>query len=132
MVQIVRKNVIMIVLLISSVFSYSGCVVLIAGGLGAVGGYAVSPDTVEGIVDREYLEVWDAAVEVVGIMGTIDDKDEKAGYMLARINGAKVEINILQFTKSNVQMRVKARKTFFPKISVAQEVFVKTMKYLGV
>lgn len=131
MAQLVYKRVLAVLLLLSSVFSYSGCVVLIAGGLGAVGGYAVSPDTVEGMVDRDHIEVWDAAVEVIGIMGTIVEKNNNAGYILAKVHGAKVEVNVLQFSSRNVQLRVKARKMFFPKISVAQEVFVKIVKYLG-
>jgi hypothetical protein len=131
MAQLFCKRVLTVLLLVSSVFSYSGCVVLIAGSLGAVGGYAISPDTVEGIVDRDYVEVWDAAVDVIGIMGAVQEKDDQTGYILAKVHGARVEINALQFSSRNVQLRVKARKMFFPKISVAQEVFVKIVKYLG-
>ena len=36
------------------------------GGVGAVGGYIVSPDAVEGITEHTEDEVWDAAIEVDG------------------------------------------------------------------
>ena len=118
--------------LLLNVFSSSGCIVLFASGLGAVGGYAVSPDTVEGVVDRTYIETWDAAVEVARIMGAVESQDEELGEISALIHGARVHINIYQFSADTVQVRVKARKTFFPRISIAQEVFIKIMKYLDV
>ena len=48
-------------------------------GLGAVGGYVVSPDTVEGITENEEMIVWDSAIEVVTIMGLIKEQHEDGG-----------------------------------------------------
>jgi len=126
-----RSKILAILLLFSSVFSYSGCVVLVAGGLGAAGGYAISPDTVEGVLGRDFNAVWDAAVEVTNMMGVAQEKNEQGGEIVAKISGATVTINLFQFSSDTVQLRVKARKSLFPKISVAQDVFVKIVKYLG-
>ena len=45
----------------SGIFSAQGCVYLVVGSVGAIGGYVVSPDTVEGTVERDFQEVWDSS-----------------------------------------------------------------------
>ena len=39
-------------------FSTSGCVMLVVGAAGVVGGYVISPDTVEGSIGRSMEETW--------------------------------------------------------------------------
>ncbi len=120
-----QKNMFLVVLMLIFSLSTSGCVYVIAGGLGALGGYAISPDTVEGDEEVDYDTLWDSAVEVVGIMGLIQTKDYKLGNIEAKINGASVIIDIAQISSSEVRMRVKARKNMLPNIKIAQDVFVK-------
>ena len=105
----------------------SGCVYLVVGGIGAVGGYIVSPDTVEGITDNDVALVWDTAIETVSIMGLIDESEEASGMILASIHGAKITITIVSLNVSTTKLTVKARKSFLPRISLAQDVFVKIM-----
>lgn len=113
------------------VFSLTGCVYMIIGGVGALGGYVVSPDTVEGILtDKEQDDVWQAAVDVISIMGIISERSEPGGVIVAKIQNAKVQVTIFQMSKSTVRLTVKARKTFFPKIRIAQEVYVKIVNEL--
>ena len=109
----------------------SGCVYMIVGGIGALGGYVVSPDTVEGIITGKDLEeVWDAATEIVGIMGIVREQNEKSGIILAKIQGTKVTVTISRISQSSLKLTIKARKAFLPKIKVAQDVYIKIVDKL--
>ncbi|MDP2653716.1 MAG: hypothetical protein Q8Q08_06755 [Candidatus Omnitrophota bacterium] len=104
----------------------SGCVYMVIGGVGALGGYYVSPDTVEGILtDKQQDDIWDASVDVLSIMGIITERSEPGGVIMAKVQGAKVTINITQISQSSVKISVKARRAFFPKIRLAQDIYVK-------
>jgi len=100
---------------------------LVVGGIGAVGGYIVSPDTVEGTTHNDTVTIWDAAIEVVSIMGLIEEKSEAGGVILAKISGAKVTITLTPVNQTTTKVTVKARKAYLPRISLAQDVFVKIM-----
>ena len=50
-VSLIRKKLLTNTLLVTLVSLGSGCVYVIVGSLGALGGYVVSPDTVEGLID---------------------------------------------------------------------------------
>ena len=118
-------------LMVPLLASLSGCIYLVVGGIGAVGGYIVSPDTVEGITENDIEAVWDTAVEMVSIMGLIEEKNEVGGMLLANINGAKITVTILSLSPTTTKVTVKARKAYLPKISLAQDVFVKIMSRLN-
>lgn len=127
----VLKSKILIMLMIPFLLFSSGCIYLVVGGIGAVGGYVVSPDTVEGISDHEMSAVWDAAVEIVSIMGKIKEENKETGMISAVVAGSKVDINIISLSKGSVKLMIKSRKHKLPKISVAQDIFVKIMNYLN-
>jgi hypothetical protein len=113
--------------------SLSGCFYLAIGGVGALGGFSVSPDTVEGITSSNESTIFDTAIEICSVMGTILEQQQDAGMIVAKINGAKVTINILpvgMVGKDNFKLIVKARKINLPRISLAQDVFVKIMSKL--
>ena len=111
--------------------SMSGCVYLVVGGIGALGGYVISPDTVEGMTKSDMDSVFDTAHDVLAIMGTINEEHKEGGILIARVNGVKVTVTLSNPTPEMVKVNVKARKAFFPKISVAQDVFVKIMSQLS-
>lgn len=106
-------------------FLASGCVYVIAGGVGVLGGYAMSPDTVEGETESDYDTLWDAATEILSIMGTVNTKDYKLGTVDGTVSGARVTIDLSQVSSSEVRLRVKARKNMLPDIKSAQDIFVK-------
>ena len=126
-----NKNFLTILLCAFLAISFSGCVYLVVGTVGALGGYVVSPDTVEGITANNKDSLWDSAVNVVSIMGLIEDQQKSSGIMIAKVNGAKVTITIMPLNQSTVKLSVKARSTLLPKISVAQDVFVKIMSQVN-
>ena len=108
----------------------SGCVYLVIGGLGALGGYVVSPDTVEGYTSLSEEDLWDEAVNVISIMGVISEKKEDSGIILAKVQGAKVTATIQPVGTASVKITIKARKAFFPKIRIAQDIYIKIMSNL--
>ena len=107
-----------------------GCVAAVIG-TAALGGYAISPDTVEGLTARDEDAVWDAVVEVLSIMGRVTEQYEQKGMVVAQVSGAKVTVTIYTMSQKTVKLRVKARKSFLPKIAIAQDVFAKIMNYLN-
>ncbi len=124
------KNLLVVVLLVPMLLSFSGCIYLVVGGIGAVGGYIVSPDTVEGTTENDVMIVWDTAIEVFSIMGLIEEENEAGGMILGKVNGAKVTATIVSLSPTTTKVTVKARKAYLPRISLAQDVFVKIMSRL--
>ena len=125
------KNLLVMALLIPLLTSFSGCIYLVVGGIGAVGGYIVSPDTVEGTTENDAAIVWDMALEVMSIMGLIEEENETGGMILGSVSGAKVTITIASLSADTTKVTVKARKAYLPRISLAQDIFVKIMSRLG-
>lgn len=107
----------------------SGCVYLVVGGVGALGGYVVSPDTVEGVLDNKAQgDVWQAAVDIIGVMGIIEESNEPGGIILAKIQGTKVTITIMEISPDTVKLSVKARKAFLPNIRLSQDIYSKIVQ----
>ena len=108
----------------------NGCVWLVVGGVGALGGYVISPDTVEGVTSHSAEELYASAVKVVGIMGHIEAKNKTAGEISAQIAGAEVNVTVIPMNTQTARVRVKARKFFLPKIQTAQDVYIKIIEQL--
>jgi len=122
----IRQNLVVLFAVCALVFN-AGCIYLVVGGIGAVGGYIVSPDTVEGLTDNDVAMVWETATETISVMGLVKESEEASGMILASIHGADITITITALSPSTTKMSVKARKSFLPRISLAQDVFVKIM-----
>ncbi len=126
-----NKQFLLGALIIPLTLCFSGCIYLVVGGVGALGGYVVSPDTVEGLTENDQLAVWDSTIEILSIMGIILDQNESTGVLLAKVSGATVTITITSLNQSTSKVNVKSRKAFLPKIKVSQDVFVKIMTHLN-
>jgi len=122
------KNIFLLFAVCTFCLFASGCIYVIAGGVGALGGYAISPDTVEGESTTSYDTAWDSAIEVLGIMGTVTSKDYKQGTIVATVDGSKVTMDVSQVSSDEVRLRIKARKNMLPNIKIAQDIFVKVKK----
>lgn len=108
-----------------------GCAPLIIGtvaAVGAVGGYAVSKDTVQGETDRGYSSLWQSAVEVAKIRGTIVNDNPTTGYIELKADSSRVWIRLVRLTRATTRLRVSARKFRLPNLSLAQDIFVKIME----
>ncbi len=111
------------------IIGVSGCVPLIIGGtVGAVGGYAISKDTVQGETDISYDRLWDAALTVSRIRGQIKVEDRIKGYIELTAESSRVYIRLVRITEATTRLRVQARKYHFPNMNLAQDIFIKIME----
>lgn len=125
------KLLIFIGLIFCSTVFFSGCVFLVGGAVGAASGYAaLSPDTIEGMVDKENDNVWDASIRVANILGDVKFKDPNKGYIEAEVGKSKVNIIIEKITEETTKIRIKARKLYklMPDLGLAQKVYTKIMQ----
>lgn len=120
------KRILLSLFLAGLIFSTGGCVYLVVGGVAAMGGYAISPDTVEGtIAGRNTQDVWQSAVDTISIMGIIEEKNDISGILIANVQGAHVTVSVAEPVTDNVKLRVKARRGIMPKIKLAQDIYNK-------
>jgi hypothetical protein len=119
-----------ILFLIPCIFvSISGCAPLIVGGaVGALGGYAISKDTIQGETDKSYDGLWEAAFTVSKIRGEIKYENKTKGYIESEAESSKVYVRLIRLTVSTTRLKVSARKYHFPNMSLAQDIFMKIME----
>lgn len=110
-------------------FNILGCAALIVGSaVGAIGGYAISKDAIQGETDKSYDTLWGAALTVSKIRGQIKYENETKGYIELEAESSKVFIRLIRLTAATTRLRVSARKYHFPNLSLAEDIFVKIME----
>ena len=130
MIHRLRNNILALYLVVLFSVGICGCGVVIVAGLGALGGYVISPDTVEGVVGYSDKELYTAAIDILSIMGTINEQLKSQGHIVANVAGATTTLDIIPMSKSSTKFRVKARKWVFPKMAIAQDVYMKIVRRL--
>ncbi|HTY44483.1 MAG TPA: DUF3568 family protein [Patescibacteria group bacterium] len=106
-----------------------GCAPLIVGGiLGGVGAYAVSKDTIQGETDKPYESLWESAVKVARIRGTVRQEDVTKGYLELQTDSGRIWITLIRLTQATTRVKVSARRFHMPNIALAQDMFVKIME----
>ena len=105
----------------------SGCIFIVAG-VGALGGYAISKDTIQGETDSGFEDVWQASQEVLDVMGLIHTEYKSKGEIEAKVNSSDVKILIEELTSKTTRLRVSARKYLLPDISLAQKIYIKIVQ----
>ncbi len=132
--QIVKTNpfnrMFLFPVLFAVLLSISGCIFIIAGTVGAVGGYAITRDTIQGEYDAKFDDAWKSALETCSTLGTITIKDTHKGTIEALVERAKVRVEITQLTREAIRVKVKARKGIFPRMGTAEKVFVRIVQKL--
>jgi hypothetical protein len=108
----------------------SGCAALIVGGAaGALGGYAVSKDTIEGDSDKAYESLWDSAMTIAKARGTIKQENQQRGYIELETDSSKVHIRLTRLTRATTRVRVSARNKYhLPNLNLAEDIFAKIME----
>jgi hypothetical protein len=106
----------------------SGCAPLLFVAAGGVGVYAISKDTVQGDSDTPYESIWDAAIKVAKIRGTIQQEDFNKGSIEVDVRPNKVWIRFERLTLATTRMRVSARRYHLPNRDLAQELFIKILE----
>lgn len=113
-------------LLAASLTLFSGCAVFLLGA-GAAGGYAISKDTVEGVVEKPLDRVYGASRDVLMREGFIRLEDKPHGAIEGEVKKSQVNIEVVQLTQNTVRIQVKARKGYklIPDIDLANELYNK-------
>lgn len=106
----------------------SGCVPILLGGAGALGGRAISRDTIKGNSDKSYKTIWKSSLRVARIKGKITKENQESGEIEFEVKPSRVWITLTKLTDSATEIKVKARKYSLPNLELAEEVFVKIME----
>ena len=105
------------------VLAGAGCAPILIGA-GAVGGYAISKDSISNTFDLSMDHVYDISRQVAEKEGLVTLADAKRGLIRTQVPGAKVTITIRRLTSRTVELKVKARNdAWLPKIDIAQSVY---------
>ncbi len=100
-----------------------GCAPILVGA-GAVGGYAISRDTIKNTFDLEASHVYRVSREVVGELGLIVGEDQAHGRIQADVQGTKVTVTVSPVSERSVELKVSARRNvIFPKVDIANTVY---------
>ena len=124
------KNLFLFPVLFAALLTISGCVFVVAGTIGAVGGYAITRDTIQGEYDAKFDDAWKSALDTCNTLGYITTKEKYKGTIDATVERAKVRVEITQLTQEAIRVKVKARKGIFPRMGTAEKVFVKIVQKL--
>jgi len=107
----------------------AGCIPLIIGGaVGALGGYAISKDTIQADTDKPYDSLWDAAETLAKLRGSVKKTNPVSGYLELQIEASKVYMRLIRMTPTVTRIRISARKYHLPNLDLAQDLFVKLME----
>lgn len=121
-------GLVVVVLLVSA----AGCVaplLLVGVAAGGVGVYAAGKDTIQGDTDTAYDQLWDAAIRVSRIRGTIKQDNYGGGYIELESSGSKVWVRFSKLTAATTRIRVSSRnKLHMPNINLAQEMLIKILE----
>lgn len=124
-----RKNLFSLILALSILTTVSGCVPLIIGSaVGALGGYAISNDTIQGETDKLYDSLWSSAQMMSRARGVIRQEDSSGGSIELEVESSRVWIKLIRLTQATTRLKVSARKHHLPNLSLAQDLFVKIME----
>lgn len=117
--------------LLLSLLLFSGCPLFLLSA-GAAGGYAISKDTIEGMLEKPFDQVYDASREAVRYEGFIRSENPTQGKILADVRNSKVDIDIRQMTERAVRLRVRARTGYnlLPDVKLANEIYNKIFSKL--
>ena len=123
-----KKLLALFVLIPFLVTGLSGCVPVFLMAVGGVGVYSISKDTIQGDTDTSYEELWDSALKVARIRGTVKQEDFNRGYIEIDAKPNKIWIQFVRVTVAATKIKVSARKYKLPNIDLAQEVFIKIIE----
>ncbi len=103
-----------------------GCTPLLIGaGVGAVAGYCVTKDAIQGELDVDFNTLYNAAKSALEEMGEVTQQDTQSGRIDGVIGLNKVKISVDSLTKHTQRLKVKCRKGFLPNLTLANRIFVK-------
>lgn len=117
-------------LIFALVISCSGCVWFFVGSaVGALGGYAISRDTIQGETDKGLEELWESALRVLDTMDASEIDDSLRGTVRAKIGRTTAKITIEQLTPHTARVKVKCRKGLLPNLTLSEKLYVRIVEH---
>ena len=124
-----KKAILLLLLAPVILLNISGCWFIIGGAAGAAGAYAVSKDTIQGETDKPYDGLWNSAIDVGKIRGTIKRQDYSSGKIEILTSDANhIWINLERLTPATTRVKVSCRKHHFSNLDLAQELYMKIIE----
>jgi len=114
-------------MVIMSAFAFSGCALLLIGAAGT-GGYALSKDSAEGIIEAPYDRTWKSTVKVFEKDGIIKVQDEQHGRLEAVVDEIEMKVQVDHVGKDSSRLKITGRKNLMPKAKQAEAEFVKIIQ----
>ena len=125
-------------LLIFIILFLSGCAPVLVG-IGALGGYAISSDSLEGIYNVPQEELFNLSKEVLINWSTNVLEDEQQTELIATKKERRVWVHVKRLNENTSKLTVKARKYGFkdikkintytmPDMKTAQSIFEQIVK----
>jgi len=107
----------------------SGCAPIVVGAVvGGMGAYAISKDTIQGETDKNYDSLWDAALLVGRMRGTVTQEDRSRGSISMEIDSSRIEVKFIRLTRATTRLKISARKYHFPNLNLAQDLYLKIIE----
>ncbi|MFH1857110.1 MAG: DUF3568 family protein [Candidatus Omnitrophota bacterium] len=103
------KNFLKSALVVLMIFSLCGCAAVLLGA-GILGGAAISDDTVQSYIDKDFDSLWNISLDVLGKMGTVEEKNKDTGVIKAVVEKSNVTIKLEGVTDKTTRLKISARK----------------------
>lgn len=102
----------------------SGCLLVAGAAVGAGAVHVLGEDAAEVNLERDWDTVFNAGVDAVETLGSVETQDREAGVIEGHVKEADVTVKLEQVTKSTVKVVVEARKNegVSPAPEIAQDV----------
>jgi len=123
-----KKSIFSLCIVAFIISNLYGCWFLVGGAVGAAGAYVISKDTVQGNTDKPYDKLWNAAIRISRVRGTITEEDRQRGYIDLEADSSRVRIKLNRLTSSTTRLRVSARKYHLPNLDLAQDLYVRILE----
>ena len=123
-----RQTMPLYFLLLLLLLNIVGCVFVLGGAAGALGAYGISKDAVQAETDKPYDALWNSALTVARIRGTIKQEDSQRGYIELNVESGHVWIRLIRLTQATTRIRISARRYHLLNLDLAQDMFVKIME----
>lgn len=128
--KISLKNLLLFFLVLHLAVFNTGCIgFYIGSAVGALGGYAISKDTIQGETDKGYSSLQESALKVLNMMEATEINDGANGEIKAKIGRSKVVITMEQLTPSTVRVKVKSRRNIFPNLALSQKLYIRIIEH---
>ncbi|MFC2149070.1 hypothetical protein ACFLQ8_00040 [Candidatus Auribacterota bacterium] len=126
------KRIVGSLIMVVGLVYLSGCAVALIGA-GAMAGYSLSKDSIEGYADVSHDSLWNKCIEVVKKEGVVKLEDKGRGKFEGTVDEINITGQLTQVSDSTAKLRISGRNRFLmPNVTVPQRLFIRIFEELGV